>query len=423
MKSLTRRYWHIAFLAVLLLGFLMDMHLARRYGGIDLRDKVLGSRSLLEGRSPYFDPWEPGEPERFADPMVPVGASLTRFTGTPFQALVMIPLGLVPYDVARYGWAAASYLLLLIPLYQLARHFGSDHRWWAFPLVAGGMVACTSWHLHVERGQVYVIYGALISWGFLLLHQRRDLLFGVLAAGLILFKPTYALLFVPLILHTTRRMWLGGLAVALLSVAAFLALPNGLAPWMEYRDAMAEWTRYATTAEPVSLDPDAFVYPPSIEGREDLTSMHPMEFENSSAFALAQAFLGELPGWTSSLLMGAWGLLLLILFRTKWRSMSRADLLLMGFILWLGCMLVLPVPRFDYQVVQWAGPLLYLLLLHRLPHGPWPAMAGLGVVLVVGALDLLPVNVLLGECLWSIVIMATLLQTPVRLQEDLHSSA
>lgn len=155
----------VALALITMFSLLTDLHLTRKYAGVDLRDKLVGSRSIIAGRSLYFDPWRPGEPEIFADAMVPAGAGMTRYTGTPFQALLTAPLAILPYKVARFAWLPLQYALLILAAWLAAMAVGgsADERIRAITIVLAIMLASSSWRLHVERGQLYVLPAFLIA--------------------------------------------------------------------------------------------------------------------------------------------------------------------------------------------------------------------------------------------------------------------
>jgi hypothetical protein len=390
-----------AALLVILSSFAIDLHLTRKYGGADLLDKVIGSRSLLEGRSPYFEPWRPGDPERFADPLVPQGSALTRFTGSPFQALIMAPMTIVPFPAMRVAWLFMQYALLLLSIGLLLRAYGTEHRWSGLVALAVLAVMLTSvaWRLHVERGQIYVIFTTLIAGLFLAARRSHTDVLGALGAMLILFKPTFGLLLLPLLFKLDKRMLIGGLAMLVVALVPFLALPDGFSSWAEYSEAMKIWGANPGEGAIPPETPENFQYPASIEGATNLADHHPMEAENGSIAAILYAFGVLVPPWLPyALILGT----IAVIVITSWSSLRQArtaDLLLIGFCLNTMFMMMLPVLRFHYQFVLWTAPVLYVLLSYRRAGLAWYLIAGFAGLLVAGGLDLLPFNVLIAELL------------------------
>jgi hypothetical protein len=394
----------LAFLAAmaLLSSFAIDYSLTRKYGGVDLRDKVVGARSLMAGRSMYFHPWRPGEPERFADPMVPAGAEMTRYTGTPFQSLVLAPLGMLSFGSLRLPWLLAQYAVLLVAFLLVHRAFANDDDRSRRMLLAAlvTLLASTSWRLHVERGQVYILFGALLAALFWSLKKERHILTGALAAALVLFKPTYAFLLLPIAIRVNGRMLAGGAGLMAIAAAVFALIPNGIASWGEYLDAMRAWSAMPGLGAPPSVHPNAFEYPGTIEGLGNLREHHKMEFENGSIAAVLLAVRGvALPTWAP------WAAYALALAASAFAlkggllRLPRTHLLLLGFLAWTILMVLLPTPRFDYQLVHWIAPGLFVLLSMKEPPLVIGALFLLAAALMVGAWSILPVNVLLAEAL------------------------
>lgn len=382
--------------------FMVDLHLTRHYGGIDLRDKVVGSRSLMEGRSLYYNPWRPGDPERLADPMLPPGTAMTRYTGTPFQALLMAPVAALPFGEGRMAWLVIQYALLIGSVLFTARAFGRDDP--ARQAVVAAVVlllfvACQSWRLHVERGQVYVLPMAVLALLFVALKARREVATGVLIAVLVLIKPTNAIIAAPLLLVATWRTWAGAAGFTALMAGAFALLAGGLRAWAEYFAAMRAWNSLPDPSEPPVVEGANYTYPSVIEGMAGLDAHHAMEFENGSIPAILHVLGLDIPAWTPWALLVALLLGIVLVAGRRLRRLPAWDLLLLGFCCWVLFMLFLRVPSFDYQVVVWAAPLVVLLLSHGKQPLAWNVLALAAAALLLGALSLLPVNVLLAEAI------------------------
>src|ERR1700733_6960386 len=63
----------------------------RTYRGIDLRDRLVGSRVMLAGFDPYMFDWRPGMPEQWLDP-IRGDFQLHRLTKTPMTLWLYAPL-------------------------------------------------------------------------------------------------------------------------------------------------------------------------------------------------------------------------------------------------------------------------------------------------------------------------------------------
>ncbi len=383
---------------ILLLCLASDLHLTIKYGGVDLRDKIVGTRGLLNGTSMYFDTWRPGMPEELADPMVPPGYDLTRFTGSPFQALIMAPFAPLPYPFTRILWTFIQYGLLLWSALILYGSLGrNDPRALTFTIGAVAVFAVTTaWRLHVERGQVYVIHTLLVALMYFSVIRGKHILTGAAGAALCLIKPTFALLLLPLLFAFDRRMIAGGLSMIIPVAAIFSILPAGWHSWSEYAEAMRIYVEAPVYAADVPETPRPFEYPPLIEGASNLADHHTMEAENSSITILLMHLGSPLPTQlppaivlliTGSIFLFGW---------KRLRYLTPADLLLLGFLLTTISMMLAPALRFSYQFVLWLPSLLYLLLVKKHPAWWYIALATSGL-LITGGLELLPIGALLAE--------------------------
>jgi len=135
-----------------------------------------------------------------------------------------------------------------------------------------------------------------------------------------------------------------------------------------------------------------------------------MEFEDGSIAAILHAFGWELPGWMPGALFVLLVAGVMGLAGRRMKHLRPGDLLLMGFCGWTVLMWLLPVPRFDYQVVHWAAPLTVLLLTHTDRPFAWNALAVVAAALLLGAWPMLPVNVLMAEMIMVGLVGAVLWQ-------------
>src|SRR5262245_56528152 len=53
---------------LLIAGLIKSAYYTLNYGGVDLRQRIVGARMINEGRSPYTGKWQPGDSERLMDP-------------------------------------------------------------------------------------------------------------------------------------------------------------------------------------------------------------------------------------------------------------------------------------------------------------------------------------------------------------------
>lgn len=221
-------------------GLVKDIHNTRRYGGVDLRNRVVGARLLKEGLDPYFFKWSEEYPETLLDPMDNPENGVSRVTVPPTVLALHLPLAWLPYSVQRTAWLFAQWLMLLGSIFLFAR-CAPSRGLAAAAWLAGLLFSATPfWRFHVERGQVYVLYAFLAALSYwLYLRRGRNAAFaaGLALGALAALRPTFIFMAVPLLVF---RKWkaLAGLACGVIAMA-LLCLPlTGVSAWRSYAEAM-----------------------------------------------------------------------------------------------------------------------------------------------------------------------------------------
>ena len=159
----------------------------------------------------------------------------------PF-ALLLAPLGLLPYGAAFAVWIAvtmAAWLAAVVP--------GVGGRLWVRARLVGAWVAPGTLFA-VIAGQNGFLTGALLVGGMRLL-PARPWLAGCLLAGLV-YKPHFCLLAVPALLAARQFR---AMAAAVLSVAALFVVSSaafGVAMWRRWLEAVpALWSLFEVNRE------------------------------------------------------------------------------------------------------------------------------------------------------------------------------
>jgi len=214
------------------------------------------------------------------------------------------------------------------------------------------------WRVHVERGQVYVLYSLLLAISYRITRTGQQTLGGAVLGLLVGLRPTLLVTVFPFAMW--RRWWflLGtmiGLAAALLSSLILADMEN----WQSYFRAMDTISSASTDGlEARGLRPEAIpVIPESIEGWSNLASAlrfaHP-----ETGYARIVQFLG-LP--RSKLLLQLALLVYLVAFSVaayrRWKSpVPLGATFLLGTAMAVSCELFLPVHRGGYSNVLWLVP-------------------------------------------------------------------
>ncbi len=231
--------WHMAALlmALTLASTLFALYQtgkdAWRYPGTDLRDKVIGARRLLEGKNPYYKPWQQFEPEHVR--------MFTRNTYTPALLALYAPLCELPYKIQRIIYAAFDWVEVLVCALVLWRVFPDLKRSW---LLSCSFLLLTvpnfSFLLHVERGQYYVLILLLSTVAAVCVLKSRFQGFAVCClCCLLLIRPTFLITLACLFLLGHRRLVA---KCALIITAVIVALLPVITPkvWGAYFETMKE---------------------------------------------------------------------------------------------------------------------------------------------------------------------------------------
>ncbi|MBF2074798.1 MAG: DUF2029 domain-containing protein [Synechococcales cyanobacterium C42_A2020_086] len=351
------------------LGFVADLNNTLTYGGIDLRNRVVGARLLASGKDPYFFRWQPGDDERFLDPLDKPEIPVSRVTVPPTALLLYRPFEALPYRQQRLIWLGLQWLALLIPLAIMTRVPASVMRS-KFLAVNGWLLFAASnfWRVHVERGQIYIFYVlglAVAYWVAQRKWNQRDICSGLLIGMTASMRFPLIIMTLPMLLFRRFRLlvatWVGFIGSLVGSV-----LLMGDAVWKSYGSAMQSFAALSANDLSSIRQDVAIVFPDIVEGMDNLTSKVKMPGINSSLQSTVEEILG-ISLSTSHLIAGLAGVVLLLSLVLL--SCSRAvrqqlglDLIfLSGGVMILIADFFIPAPRYSYNDVQFLIPLLLLL--------------------------------------------------------------
>ena len=343
-----------------LVGVAVSFHDTLTYGGVDLRNRVVAARALTHGLDPYFWKWHPGAPDTLLDPVDPPASPVSRCTVPPsFLLLFHVPAANLPYATQRVVWFAVQWVLFLATILILSRTALSGLRERLTAATALILLAAHPWwRLHVERGQVYIVYAFLLAIAYAGL--RRGQLLGEMLAGgclgiAIAVRPPIAVVLLPLLLARRWRVC----SFALLSstvVVALTACLYGPAVWVSYAKAMQLWASLPTG--PRGLTPLV------VEGMTNLASMGYLPGYQSAFYTIISG-TGMVARGSRQLEMaclGAGGLLLAwFALRGVRARMSAETALICGSLMAFVLEHFLPASRYSYAYIALVMPLCALL--------------------------------------------------------------
>lgn len=245
----------IAVMTRALTGTIGDL---RSYPGIDLRAKVVGARLLIRGMDPYYDSRQEAHPDHLR--------MLAEDTYSPALLILYAPLCEISWNTQRIVYFCLDWFSILFCFLFLSRTFplGAPRvsLWLIFVLM---FIAGPSFRLHLERGQYYIELALLVCLAAsCLLHEHDSWLGSLPLALLVLFRPTYAICILGLIV--LRRFRLAVIASSLCSLLFVLTLPlAGVSGWKNYFKEIHS-NQFETTAAAYADVRSSAVQSPLIEG-------------------------------------------------------------------------------------------------------------------------------------------------------------
>lgn len=239
LQNLLRRREVIA-LAVLLVLFCLhtDWNLSRRNGGIDLRNRVVGARLLLEGRDPYFFRWSGKEKEELIDPWVGPRQLANRCTVTPPMLALYAPFSSLRYRTQQKIWFFIETGLAFVLLGLIVHQTPPARRATVLFVFLLVFVFSECWRMHIERGQIYVLYAGLAAFSaWLALRYQQHFLAGMVLGLLTVLRPVFIFTCLPFFLDRRWRVLAGGCVGILLALTMSVA-SLGARNWGTYFRAM-----------------------------------------------------------------------------------------------------------------------------------------------------------------------------------------
>jgi hypothetical protein len=176
-----------------------------------------------------------------------------QFKYLPAFAVLAIPLGLMPLQVAKGVWFVGSVGLLMALMMLSLRLLPKQRRSTTLLIVSAIVVLAKFYARELDMGQVNLIFAVAATGAFVAMKEGHDLLAALLLVFTIAIKPYGALLLPVLLVRRHRAATVAsGVGVLLL-----FALPMPLYGWSGTIDLHESWWKTVTdTTAPNLLNPD-----------------------------------------------------------------------------------------------------------------------------------------------------------------------
>ncbi|MFC1898066.1 glycosyltransferase family 87 protein [Candidatus Cloacimonadota bacterium] len=341
-------------------GFLEDIKNTFQFGGVDLRNKVVGARLLKRDMDPYFYKWQQGDPLVLLDPRDKVEKEVSMVTVPPSLLQLILPFADIRYNIQRIIWLFVQWFLFLFSIYLFTKTAISKRDKKLIWLLCLFFISSSFfWRLHVERGQVYIFYVALLSLIYFIYRSNmRNSSFwsGMLLGFSVILRPTLALVGVPFLLHKKWKFISGAVAGGVISFVISVVL-SGWEMWLSYFRAMKIYGEIHL----LDLELAASAYPYSnIEGIENLYGLANIPIFDSSIQFLFKSIGVIVPG--SALLIVFILLLSTAFFFLRKIKLTEPQLFLLGTCFVFLVDFFLAAPRFSYNNVMFL-PILAIVIL------------------------------------------------------------
>jgi hypothetical protein len=352
-----------------------DVQIEKQYPG-DLRNRIVGSRLQMDGRSPYFYHWKSVPPDfRYYDPENYTIQKVSSVTATPFFHQLLYPIANLPQRTISRVWLVLEYLVLFIMTVLAIVMAKEQKQKWAVLFSSLFFLHSYAWTANVEVGQMYIIIPFVAMLFYFFMTRPHTLinagLAGIFAMSLVLIRPTAIVFFLPFLLLTkqySRKYRLIFVTGSLLVFVFAFGSSNARGYWSDYREAMTEHVKLHQDISPTVKNDEFVPVYEQWEGwdreqikKDEAHFSYAHNGEHGNFFVFVRVLLHiKLKIWQLSVLcIGALAFLFLLFYRKFRRQpFTIYFIALIGFCLYMTTDFFSPIHRHQYNASQWIFPLL-----------------------------------------------------------------
>ncbi len=367
----TTKYLRILVNALLIYSVLMsaicisfDTVNTLKYGALDLRNRVVGVRVLLNEEDPYFFKWEQDTPEEFVDARdFYSNFPMSRLTVPPSVLLLHSPFASIPYKTQQILWAFIQWLLLLLSIILLSNTTDSIIKkkiiW-----IIGLLIIASSffWRLHIDKGQIYILFLFMIILSYWLVKKKDNYILSGFILGLtVSFRPPVILMGIPFLIKKKWKFIISGITGMLISFVSSLFI----APfpfWKSYFNSMEFHEKFHLL---IIRPTYSFFNKIDVDGIKNAIFSANLPIEDSSIqdmfriiFHLkVKAIILELS------LIICISVLIFLLWKRIVKTKSNDILFYIGIVFVIISSFFLPAARLSYMNIYWLFPLSLIILI------------------------------------------------------------
>jgi len=325
-------------------------------GGTDLRVQVTHARVMLEGRDPYTFIWNEKESDLLLMPVEPSNLPYANITISPTTLLLRSAVADLPYKIQRYSWSIMQWILLILSITLIAKSTDSPYKSrliWIFGLIF--IAGSVFWRLHVERGQVYILYvffASLALWILSKENKASQIIGGIVLGLLFCIRPPMVLIAIPFFVYKKWKVLIGEVIGGIIGIFSPMIL-GGLKIWNSYFLNSQLYGNWYTNISTVKLE---YNFPNRvIEGMSNLGNMADIPAADTSILSLVRDYFHF---FLSTKMLALILIIIVVIFSVfmlslKIKKLSISGIFLIGILFTSICEYLLPAPRFTYQDVIW----------------------------------------------------------------------
>ena len=226
---------------IAMLGFLTDFENTLKYRGADLRTRVVGARFLINRFDPYSSKWNDDLSDFYLDPGDHKYSPVNKVLDTPTILFIHSLFAKIPYKLQRIIWFAFQWIFLVLTLFLLASSTGSKNRSKLIWIIGFFFISGSSfWRLHVEKGQIYILYIFLITFAYWLsqrISKNSQLFSGILLGLTASLYPPIIVIYIPMLIFKRWKLFGGNICGLLLGLIISIVKAD-LSLWKKYISSM-----------------------------------------------------------------------------------------------------------------------------------------------------------------------------------------
>ncbi|MCK4696053.1 MAG: DUF2029 domain-containing protein, partial [Candidatus Cloacimonetes bacterium] len=333
-------------------------------GGIDLRIRVVGTRLIKAGYDPYFFKWNDSFSDFFLDSRDHPNIPVSRITVPPTVLQLHSFFSDLPYKIQRYAWTFIQWILLILSICFFAKSEKGKVKKKLIWISGLFFIASSNvFRLHVERGQIYILFVFLFSVAFYIYQNKKkfsSILGGIIIGYTTALRPPMCLIGVPFLIYKKWKFIVGQIIGFIIGILTSFIFVN-FKIWKSYFTAMDIHEKVHLGILKMSAERYPYI---NIEDTRDLWMGAQLPISDSSIQGIFYNFFNiQIP--SNFLIIGliiCSIVFIVLLLRVKIKAANMKVLFFYGSLMVLISEFFIPAARFSYNNVIWLIPLSLIII-------------------------------------------------------------